>query len=279
MPERRSQIDRGEPVRGRGPTPAAVAVGGAAVLLLVVLVGFGLLRSGDDEPAEVPSLVASPVTATPTVEPTTPTPSPSPTTSSPTPEPSPTGARTPNDADAAAFAEQYRNEQLGGRADSVIVDVDGNGDDEIVFASLASGSVRVDVAVWQGTRYEAVFFDQGGAGDRLDDLVVTDFTGDGLREIVTRQSAGSDGASLSIWGLPPIDEGDAPIPDPADYGRQVAVGGCWDGSHTFGIRGAEIRMGEITATCDGSPLPTAAWPSDVYVWRDGAWQHDRTEGP
>ncbi|MDQ3432190.1 MAG: hypothetical protein M3467_08215, partial [Actinomycetota bacterium] len=86
--------------------------------------------------------------------------------------------------------------------------------------------------------------------------------------VVTLQSVGASGQSLSVWG---IREG--------RYVRQRAKGGCWTGSHTFGIVGATIELGRITASCDGSPLPRPAWPSDVYEWRGGRWRFAGTQQP
>jgi hypothetical protein len=148
------------------------------------------------------------------------------------------------------------------------VDVTGDGRNEIVFASIVQTRTRIDVAVWDGRQYRAVYADHGGQADEIDEFLVQDFTDSGTREIVTVQAVDEDRESLSIWGW----NGEA-------FARQPGQGGCWDASHTYGIIGAEISEGEIAATCDGRPLPRAAWTTDIYVWDGEAWAHDRTEIP
>jgi hypothetical protein len=274
----------------RGPTPALLATLGVLLVALLGILGVVLLSDEEPEPVAEPSLTATPLspppsptdaaatasasaapsasaTATPTDTATAP--------ASETAEPEPTD-RAPTDADAAAFATAYNADELGGSAESVAVDVQGDGVDEVVFASIAAGATRLDVAAWNGRQYEVVYRDQGGAAERVEDLSVADFTSDGVLEIVTQQASGDEGASLSVWGW----NGSA-------YVRHTGVGGCWDGSNTYGIVGATIREGEIVATCDGSPLPVSAWPSDVYVWEpqppagtpQGDWTYDRTVEP
>ncbi|HVM19818.1 MAG TPA: hypothetical protein VM307_07645, partial [Egibacteraceae bacterium] len=85
-------------------------------------------------------------------------------------------------------------------------------------------------------------------------------------EIVTQQTFGDSGESLSVWGW-----------DGSSISRHIAEGGCWDGFHTYGRVGATIEPMRITATCDGSPLPPDAWTSDVYEWTEGAWIYARTQ--
>ncbi len=59
----------------------------------------------------------------------------------------------------------------------------------------------------------------------------------------------------------------------------TAVGGCHDGSHTYGTVGATLEdrdadgAQEIYATCDDSPLPVSDWSTDRYVWSGGAYRH------
>lgn len=235
---------------------------GVIALLLLVVVLLLMNRQGGD-PTVSPSPSISPTqepteTASPTEEPTE--------TASPTEEPT-DEPREPTDQDAAEFSAAYRPQ--GAQAvQSVTADVDDDGQKEVVFASIHSDSARIDIARWTGREYQVVYTGQGGGAERLEDFKVADYTGDGTREIVTTQSVGAQGQSLSIWGW----NGQA-------FAPQRASGGCWDGSHTFGIVGASIQPGRIRATCDGSPLPTAAWPSDVYAWdaARGGWVYDFTE--
>jgi hypothetical protein len=245
-----------------------LVIGIAAVVVVAVVAALLLVLANRDDPVVAPT--PTPVTpgttapeATPTVTPTeTPTEG---ETATPTPEP--TGPREPTDADAAAFASGYRPSGAT-EVESLTIDITGDGRPEIVFAAVTGSSVRMDVAEWTGTEYAITFTGLGGAAERLDELRVRDFTADGIREIVTLQSVGGEGASLSVWGW-----------DGQGFVAQEADGGCWDGSNTFGIIGADIGDREIRATCDGSPLPTAAWPTDVYVWDGRTWVFDRREAP
>lgn len=197
-----------------------------------------------------------------------PAPSPSPTGPSPT-APSPSPASEPTREDAEAFAAAYAPAE-GELAAAEVVDLDDDARLEVVAASVADRQARVDVAVWGAERgeYAVVATGRGGGARAIDRLRVGDLTGGEGREIVTEQSVGERGESLSIWGW-------------RDGGleRQPGEGGCWDGSHTFGITGAEIEPGEIVATCDGSPLPPASWPSDAYVWDGGVWRYERSMQP
>lgn len=257
---------------GGGPQPPdderaernrGIAIGLAVAAALAVIGGalWAVTAGGGDDPVVVSPSPSGSASASETASPTD-SPSPS---DSPTQTPSPTeGEREPTDADAAEFQQSYRPE--GAQAvDSVAADVDDDGVNEVVFASIHSDAARIDIARWTGTEYEVVYTGRGGGAERLEDFKVADYTGDGTREVVTVQSVGAQGGSLSIWGW----NGQA-------FAPQRASGGCWHGSHTFGVIGASIQPGRIRASCDGSPLPTAAWPSDVYVWRDG-WVYDHTE--
>ncbi len=267
MSEAHDPRARDEADSERRPGAVGVLVGVLAGVLVFLLIVAGIMFLGgveDEEPP--PDVVGTPVTPTPTPEETpTPTPTPAPT---PTPTPTPTPQeREPTDADAASFAAAF--EPPGAEdVEFVSVDVTGDGWAEIVFASLATDTTRVDVARWTGLAYEVVFTDAGGPAEEIVRFTVRDVSGDGVREIVTVQAVGQDGESLSIWGY-----------DGEEFVRHEADGGCWDGSHTYGIIGAEARDGEIVATCDDAPLPTVAWSSDVYVWDGSRWTYDRTETP
>lgn len=269
------------PRSGLTGTVAGV-LAGVLVFLLIVL---GLLWFGGEDDDPEPPIAASPLTptpsptaspspaATPTPEGTaTPTSAPTPAqTTAPeqtTPEATPTATeREPTDADAAAFTAAFEPPGAGA-VESVTVDATGDGRNEVVVTSITQDVVRVDVATWSGSAYEVTFSDQGGQADEIERFAVRDVNGDDVREIVTVQAFGDDGQSLSLWGW----DGEA-------FARQEGRGGCWDGSHTYGIVGAEVDDGQVRASCDDSPLPQAAWSTDVYTWEDGAWTHTDTELP
>lgn len=242
----------------------------AGVLVFFVIV-IGLLWFGGDPAEDVePPLAATPMV--PTIPPATTAPTPEPTPSptpeaSPTPTPTPVATdREPTDADAAAFASAF--EPPGGQdVESVTVDITGDGRAEIVVVSVAQEVVRLDVATWNGTAYEVTFSDAGGPAGTIERFTVRDLAGDGIRDIATVQVT-EEFETLSIWGW-----------DGSEVVRREAEGGCWEGSHVYGIVGVELREGEIAATCDDSPLPAAEWSTDVYVWDDGAWRYDRTDAP
>ncbi len=172
-------------------------------------------------------------------------------------------AAEPTDAAVAAFAKAHGPAQERARGD-----VDGDGVDEAVVAAVQNNAVRIVVGRWNGESFRRAFSDDGGPAQRLVSLRVEDFNGKPGAEIVTEQAAGTEGRSLSVWG----DRG-------GEIDRQVARGGCWDGFHTYGISGATIESGAITATCDGSPQPPESWTSDVYEWRTGRWAYARTVEP
>jgi hypothetical protein len=178
----------------------------------------------------------------------------------------PASTTTPTAVDAAAFSSSFQPPGAA-EVDTITVDLEPDGTDEVVVASLVSETVRVDVARWNGQAYEVVFTGQGGGADRLVDFRTTDLTGDGTREIYTVGAAGARGESLSVWGL-----------DDGDVRPLRASGGCVDGSHVFGVAGVEVFETEIRATCDGSPLPPEAWPVDIYRWDDGRWRFQRSSG-
>ena len=145
--------------------------------------------------------------------------------------------------------------------------ISGDTTDEVVIAWVRNDTSHILVGTWNGLAYETVFEDDGASADRVDGLDLQDYNGEPGAEIVTLESVGEAGASLSIWGF-----------DGKEIARQVAEGGCWDGFHHFGITGATIEPGEIVATCDGSPVGGEEAPSDVYEWTGGAWTHVRTTG-
>ena len=222
------------------------------------------VAAASTEPASTEPSPTQPAPTQPA--PTEPAPTePAPTEPAPT-EPAPTpSAGLPTDADATAFIAQYET-VYGDDSRSLASDVDADGVNELVLARITDGVAMLDVARWSGEGYEVVYNDEGATADRLDSLIARDINGEPGMEIVVTQSLGETGTSLTVWGA----RGDRVRP-------QRARGGCWDGSKTYGITGAVISDQRITATCDGSPLPRADWPSDVYVWADGGWTYGRTQ--
>ena len=255
--------------RRRDHTALGSALGlGVAFLILIGFVALAerdVSSSPQARPAGQPSTsegVATVPAATPTQPARTEPARTEPVPTEPVPSPS-TGQ--PTDADATAFITQYET-VFGEDSRSLASDLDADGSNELVLARITDGVAMLDVARWSGEGYEVVYNDEAANADRLDSLVARDLNGDLGAEIVLVHSLGEFGNSLTVWGA----RGDS-------YRPQPARGGCWDGSNTYGITGAVIEDGSITATCDGSLLPRAAWPSDVYVWVDGRWTYQRTQ--
>ncbi|MBW3664650.1 MAG: hypothetical protein KY469_16240 [Actinobacteria bacterium] len=248
---------------------------GTCALMAVLAVACG----GDDaapEPTARPSLTAVPVDPpSPPATPSTPLPAPSP-SPSPLEEVSPT-PHDPTDTDRARFIQGHHPDGAGD-LEHVAIDVDGDAVEEIVFVYVqtAASVSRVEVAWWAGAEYRIEWTGDGGAADRVDNLSVRDVNADGRTEIAVSQSVGASGQSLTLWRA-------------ADGARRfdplTAQGGCHAGSHTYGVVGAQLEdtdgdgSAEVHATCDDSPLPVAAWTTDVYVWRDDAYRFDRTRFP
>src|SRR5699024_3506246 len=121
------------------------------------------------------------------------------------------------------------------------------------------GRSHVDIAWWNGTAFEIGFSGDGGpASSFTQPMQPTDVNGDGHREVILWQAGDGGAASLSIWRVV-----GARAVEPL-----VAVGGCMNGSNTYGVVGVELgdRNGdgssEIYATCDGSASgqPRESWP-------------------
>ena len=235
---------------------AAIVAGLVAVALLVI--GYVVTRPDAGDVAEgKPTATATATSATEeptaTQAPATASPTPAPTTaSSPSAQPA---AGQPTEADVEAFVTTY------GPADQQATgDVDGDGFTDVVVATRRDETTWIDVGFWDGESF-VHHADEGGPAATIDGLMIEDFNGVEGAEIVTEQSVGEAGSSLSVWGGAQ-----------GRLERQTGEGGCWDGFHTYGISGATIEPGRITATCDGSPLPPEAWTRDVYEW-DGAWRY------
>lgn len=220
----------------------------AGALLLAVACGSG--REAMDH-----------LTATPLVDPTpSPSASPSP---SPTPSPTPTD-REPTDADRARFATAYRPEGATGIR-HVAVDVDGDGRDELVFAMVLDGKVRVEVAWWQGTGHRVEASVSGADASRLRGIAARDINDDGLVELVVGHAA-EGSAGLDAWV----------VQERGEVGEVRGEGGCVRGN-TFGDRGARLAdiesdgILEIVGTCAtlldlfGPVEVTWAWDGSAYV--------------
>lgn len=220
---------------------------------------------------DVVQIEAQPSSTAPTDAPSptpTPTPTPSPT---PTTEPSPTeeGPRPPTSTDRARFVSEFEPADAGG-LEHVATDLDGDGVEEIVFTYVRADQVsHLEVAWWNGTAYEIGFAADGGAGSRIDRVRTSDVNADGHTEIVIFQSGDASNASLSIWR----------VTGPGQVTGLAAMGGCHDGSITYGVIGASLEdqdadgADEIYATCDDSPLPVSEWSTDRYQWEAGAYRH------
>lgn len=209
-------------------------------------------------PIEEPVREPEPLVRTPA-----PPPSPSPTVAPPPPSPTPTG---PTEAQKARYAAAYAPDESHG-LQHVAIDLDDDGVEELLFTYVAGGRSRVDVAAWDGGTYRVVAGGTGGTAQRIERVRVGDVNADGRIEIVTFE-AHESGASLTVFAVPAVD-------------RLVglrAEGGCYDGSATYGVVGAELRdtdgdgVPEIVARCDDSPLPVSAWSEQTYRWDDGGYR-------
>lgn len=247
---------------------------GARGLLVAAVALLGLLATAcadEVEPEAVAAtLVASPVPAEVDEPAREPTPTPSPT---PSELPSPGTPRASTDADRADFVANYRPEGAT-QLRHLSMDVDGDGERELLFAMVGGdGLSRVDVAVWDGTRYVVASSDHGGQADRLEDLQLRELTGDGAVEVAVIQSVGASGASVSLWSIGP---GGLLVP-------LVAEGGCFGGSHTYGATHVDIggRTADgrsvIRGSCEETGSPPPLWPIAVYSWQAGAYRCDHVE--
>ena len=252
--------------------PARRWIAGAAVAAVVVAVLFAYLLTRPETAQDVviapsPTAAATLSEATEASEPPTPRPTPTAAeTTSPTEAtepPSEAAPPQPTEADLAAFAAAE-----GPAEKSAAGDVTGDGVDEAVLASVRNNAVSVVVGTWDGQAYQRTFTDAAGPAQRITAVRIEDVNGRPGGEIVTEQAAGTQGRSISLWG-----RGHGGVQ------RQEAKGGCWDGSSTYGIAGATVADGRITATCDGAPEPESSWTSDIYEWRKGRWTYVRSTKP
>jgi hypothetical protein len=242
----------------------------------VLLAALGLSACGVDPTPALPTAVAVAVTeqtaAAAVTAPVTPAP-----TDRPTPLPSPTDAETvtadvepraatSSPADIASFIAMHR---INGAAtlEHVAVDLDRDGEPEVLLAGLVGGVAILEVAWWGATGFEVLATGRGGAGQTITTMRVSDVNRDSFQEILIEvDSAG--GASWSLWGV-------------RGRGRLVplsAIGGCHDGSHVYGVAGVRFvstgsgRPSAIVATCDDSPLRVADWSEGRWEWTLGAYR-------
>jgi hypothetical protein len=173
-----------------------------------------------------------------------------------------TGEREPTQDDADAYLAGFEVPG-GGAAEAVVADLDGDERPEVVIAYVAEEVVRIDVARWDGSTYRSVFTGAGGPAEVLQSVEVRDVTRDGTREIVTAQQSPAR-STLALWGV--VD---------GEVERLAARGGCWNGTHVYGVRGAEITDGELQATCP--PDEDGAVTTAVYTWDGTAWSFERAE--
>ncbi len=231
-------------------------------------------------PLTAPPLAAPPLSAPPPSLGTpaaVPAPAPAPSFAPPPPVPA-TTARQPGASDAAAFLAAHppaQGPERDGAPRSVVADLNSDGADEVLVASLRDGSGVLEVASWDGTGYRVVFASSTGAAQRLLELRVADVAGDARPEVGVRTGIGEDPA---LGGTGPTGERLALFGSVGErFGPSVGVGGCWDSSFVYGATGAVIAGGELRATCPPDPA-TGAPRTDVYVFDGTAWTLVRTEG-
>lgn len=239
------------------------------VLLALALVGAGCAGTPDPEPAIAQltarpleeELVREPEPSARIPSPSAPaTPSPSPTVD---PSPPPTG---PTEADKARFAAGYAPAGSHG-VQHVALDLDLDGIEELLFTFVRERRSHVEIAAWDGAGYRVVASATGGRAQRVERVRVGDVNADGRTEIVVHETD-ETGSSLSVLA----------VNDDRTLAGLRARGGCYDGSATYGVVGAELRdtngdaVPEIVARCDDSPLPVSAWSEAVYRWEDGAYR-------
>ncbi len=154
----------------------------------------------------------------------------------------------------------------------VLVDLDGDGVKERVWSAIVADQVMIRVERAVDGRWEAGRSRTGAAADRLVDLVADDLTGDGSPEVYTRQWVATAGESLTLWSY-----------SNGELERMEASGGCWSGTNTFGLIGADVDRAAdgralIVAICNDKPVPTQQWSSALYRWENGRWTFDRLLG-
>jgi hypothetical protein len=151
---------------------------------------------------------------------------------------------------------------------TVLADLDGDNVPERVRAAIVRNAVEVRVERYEGGGlWRDIDNATGAVADDLVGLWVQDLNSDGRAEIHTKQWVGTNGESVSLWSF-----GNDTLQS------MTASGGCWDGSHTFGVVGALVHPGEVKAICEEEPLPPSLWSTAVYRWDDGRWTFQELVG-
>lgn len=146
------------------------------------------------------------------------------------------------------------------------VDLDGDGVDERVSAMLIGNQVRVEVERRANGGWSVVDRAYGPVADRLAQLGVSDFTGDGRPDVHTRQRVATHGESATFWTW-----SDRLVP-------ATASGGCWEGGNTIGLVGVQLRPREVVALCRDDDLPPSLWSSATYEWAGDRWRWVSEDG-
>jgi hypothetical protein len=259
VPDRDAPAGRG----GRRPdlrTRILGLVSGVALVALVVAALF-VIGAREDAPAELETPATPDPTEVPTGLPVEPVPTPTDlgTETPPPPE------RDPEPADVAAFTARYAPD--GARVVELLTaDLDDDGAEDIVIASLAGSDLVVELAAWDGRAYGIVTSERLAAADELDAFVLRDVTADGAREVVVAFT-GPDGSRLALWRR--AEEG---------LERLVTRGGCADGGRVHRAAVDDVTRGRLVVTCppgdDGSQTGRAE-----HVWAGDAWQAIEPDEP
>lgn len=225
------------------------------------------------EPLEQPAALPEAASARGGPSPT-PSPSSSPTAQVEAAAPPDAAPTAPTSTEKARFVAAHRPDGAQG-LEHVAVDLDADGIDELLFTFVREDHSQVQVAAWSSGRgYRIVAAATGGLAQRIDHVRVGDVNADDVVEIVTME-AHEKGASLTVLAVPRVDR----------LVGLTGVGGCYDGSATYGVVGAELRevdgdgVPEIVARCDESPLPVNAWSEATYRWSDGAYRVEEKAPP
>lgn len=221
--------------------------------------------------AEVVEIEARPSDVVTTDVPSsTPTPTASPTPTATTPSPTEEASGPPTATDRARFVEEFEPVDASG-VEHVATDLDDDGVEELVFTYVRADQVaHLEVAWWDGSAYAIAFGADGGPATGIDRIRTSDINADGRVEIVVFHSGEDPRSALSLWQ----------VVAPGQVEGLPAVGGCHDGSITYGAAGATLDdrdadgADEIYATCDDAPLPASDWSTDRYRWEGDAYHHE-----
>lgn len=148
----------------------------------------------------------------------------------------------------------------------VAVDVDLDDVDEIVFAMVTEGHVRVEIAAWQGTTYGIESAATGAEASVIDRIMAQDITDNGRVEIGVAHSH-QNRSGLDLWSVHGLDL--EPVPGEGGCARNNSFG-------DFGARVADQggdEALEIVGTCAGffgfvGRSVTWHWDGTTYVASD-----------